>query len=98
MTRTQTVAVLPTEEQVRMTVKEAGKLYNGHFILFTNSEEVRDYGRLEHYAVPRVIALNKKMFYESGLFEKYQDRALYGTPYTCWIYMSEEQMPPVLAI
>ena len=97
MTTTQTVTELPPEEQIRMTVKKAGELYDGHFIFFTNCEEFRDLGKVEEYAVPRVIALNKKMFYESGLSQKYQDRTLYGTHLHGWIFMSEEEMPPVLA-
>ena len=97
MTTTQTVVELPLDEQVRMTVEEAGELYNGHFIFFTNSEEIRDFGSVIHYAVPRAISLNKKLFFDSGLSKKYRDRTLYGTPYTCWLYMSEEQMPPILA-
>jgi len=96
MTTTQTVAILPPDEQIKMTVNKAGELYNGHFIFFTNSEHIRNDGKVEHYAVPRVIALNKKMFYESGLSKNYRDDTLYGVPLHCWVFMSEEQTPPVL--
>jgi hypothetical protein len=98
MTKTQSVVELPKNEQVRMPVSEAGEIYNGHFIFFTNSEEVRDSGKVKRYAIPRAISINKNMFYDSGLFEKYSDRDLYGTRLTCWVYMAEEHMPPILAI
>jgi hypothetical protein len=98
MTQTKTVAELPENEQVRMPVSKAGEIYNGHFIFFTNYEDIRDFEKVETYAVPRVIALNKKMFYDSGLSAKYRDRDKYGMLCTCWVYMAEEQMPPVLAI
>jgi hypothetical protein len=98
MTKTNTVAELPENEQVRMNVTKAGEIYNGHFIFFTNYEEIRDSGKPETYAVPRAISLTKKLFYDSGLSDKYRDRAKYGMQYTCWVYMSEEHMPPVLTV
>ena len=93
----QSLRELSPDEQVRMAVEEAGRLYEGNFIFFTNSEEIRDIGIFEHYAVPRVIALNKKIFFESGLMEKYQNRVLYGIFYTCTAYMAEDQSPPTLS-
>jgi len=97
MLTVQSVRELSPDEQVRMSVEEAGRLYAGNFIFFTNSEEIRDIGIFEHYAVPRVIALNKKVFFDSGLIEKYRNRILYGVPYTCSAYMAEDQRPPILA-
>ena len=97
MTATQSVMELPPEEQVRMTVEKAGEIYKGYFIFFTNSETIRDIGKAEHYAVPRVIALESKDFYESGLSEKFNNRDIYGTPFTCWIFMAEDKIPPILA-
>jgi len=97
MLTVQSVRELSPDEQVRMSVEEAGRLYEGNFIFFTNSEEIRDIGILEHYAVPRVIAPNKKVFYDSGLIEKYRNRALYGVPHICSAYMAEDQRPPILA-
>ena len=97
MAAIKTVKELSSAEQVRMDVEYAGELYKGHFIFFTNSEETRDTDKLEYYGVPRIIALNEKEFCESGLYEKYRNRTLYGIPYFCSAYMADEQIPPVLA-
>ena len=88
---------LPPEKQVKMSIKEAGQLYGGYLIFFTNSEEIRTVDTLEHYAIPRVIALNNRVFCDSGLYEKYRNRSLYGIPYTCTVYMAEEHRPPTLS-
>jgi len=93
----ETVKELASDEQIILNVEKAGELYKGCFILFTNSEEFRDADKLESYGIPRVIALNEKVFCESGIYEKYRDRTLYGIPYFCSAYMTEEQIPPVLA-
>jgi hypothetical protein len=92
----QSVRELALSEQIRMPVDEAGKLYNGYFIFFTNSEEEWEKERWKGYAVPRIIAVNKDEFYKSGLHTKYKNNDEYGVPYYCWAYMSEEQIPPIL--
>ena len=76
---------------------EAGKLYDGHFILFTNSEEKWENDRWENYAIPRLIAVTLTDYYESGLYKKYYNHEQYGIPYGCSAYMAEENIPPLLA-
>ncbi|MCL1882363.1 MAG: hypothetical protein FWF81_01235 [Defluviitaleaceae bacterium] len=51
---------LDFNEQRRMTVSEAGSLYDGHFIFFTNFEEA-ELGSVDDYAVPRVIRERKEI-------------------------------------
>jgi len=79
-----------------MAVEDAGKMYSGYFIFFTNSEDKLEDGRWKEYGIPRVIALNNKIFCESGLSEKYRDRTLYGVPFSCSAFMAEDQIPPIL--
>jgi len=93
----QSVRELLPEEQIRMTLDEAGDLYNGYYIHFTNSEEKWEKDGWVHYVVPRIIALNVDDYYDSGLFKKYQDREKYGVPCDCAAFMTEENMPPILA-
>ena len=83
-------------EQIRMTIKDAGKLYNGYFIFFTNSEEIRGDRVIEEYGVPRVIASSKNAFYHSGLFDKYRNHDKYGVTYACFAFMNEDNLPPLL--
>lgn len=93
----QSVRELSLPEQTKMNVDLAGELYNGYFILFTNSEEEWENERWEKYAVPRVVALNMTDFYDSGIFKKYQDSEKYGITYYCSAYMAEENIPPILS-
>ena len=97
MVATYLVEELPPEEQIRMSVEEAGEKYDGHFIFFTNAEKKIEDGLWEEYGIPRVIALNQKVFYESGLWEKYNDNMIYGAHYTCSAFMAEDQIPPLLS-
>lgn len=92
-----TVRELSPAEQVRMNVEEAGELYNGYFIFFTNAEEKWENEGWEEYGVPRIIAENLTDYYDSGLSKKYRDREKYGIPFHCSAFMSEENIPPVLA-
>ena len=87
---------LNSDEQKRMTVQEAGTLYDGHFIFFTNSEDVT-VGSDDIYAVPRVISLTPSEFSRSGLYEKYKDQNLYGVPFFCSFFISAENAPPILS-
>jgi uncharacterized circularly permuted ATP-grasp superfamily protein len=91
------VRELPPDEQVRMTIDEAGEKYSGHFIFFTNSKRELEDGRWQYYVIPRIIALNSITFLDSGLSKKYKDRKVYGVPFSCTAYMAEDQIPPVLA-
>jgi len=91
------VRELAPAEQVRMHVDEAGKLYDGHFILFTNSEEKWENDRWEKYAIPRIISVTMTDFYDSKIYKKYLDSTQYGITYSCSAYMAEENIPPVLA-
>ena len=88
---------LAPQEQVRMSVDEAGKPYNGYFIFFTNSEDVYENGKNKFHAIPLVISLTQQEFFDSKLFDKYRDRSMYGIPYTCSAYMDEDNFPPVLS-
>ncbi|MCL2253527.1 MAG: hypothetical protein FWC09_03710 [Lachnospiraceae bacterium] len=96
MVTTFSVEELPIDEQVRMSVEEAGKKYSGNFIFLTNTETKFENGRWVAYGIPRVIAPNNQIFNESGLSKKYRNKALYGAPYSCWVYMEEDQIPPIL--
>jgi len=96
MVATQTATELPLDEQIRMTVDEAGEKYDGYFIFFTNTEEILIDGRWEEYAIPRVIALNNNDFCKSELSKKFDNRSLYGIPFSCSFFMAEEQIPPIL--
>jgi hypothetical protein len=87
---------LDTTEQQKMTVNEAGRIYNGHFIFFTDSGGLTNEDD-EIYAVPRVISLTEQDFLQSGLYEKYRDRNKYGVPLFCPFFMAEENIPPVLS-
>jgi len=87
---------LDSNEQKRMTVSEAGSLYDGYFIFFTNFEEAEK-GTAHDYAVPRVISPTMIEFYRSGLSDKYTDRDQYGEPFLCSLFISSENAPPVLA-
>ena len=87
---------LDFHEQKRMTVSEAGSRYDGHFIFFTNFEDVSD-GENNIYAVPRVISLTQGEFDLSGLYEKYRDQTKYGIPCFCPFFMASENVPPVLS-
>jgi len=87
---------LESSEQRRMTVSEAGKLYDGHFIFFTNFEEAET-GSRDDYAVPRVISLTNGEFCKSGLYEKYNDQRQYGETFFCSFFISPENAPPILA-
>ena len=89
------VRELDTTEQRRMTIDEAGEIYKGYFIFFTNSEEPLP-GTREEYAVPRAICANKKEFYDSGIFNKYKNQNVFGVPYFCSVFMSEEEIPGIL--
>ena len=84
------VRELSAEEQIRMSIKEAGKLYDGNFILFTNYEEV---GGTE-YGVPRLLSLNSQELYFSGLTKKYRQANLYGVTLDCSDFLAEDQLPP----
>jgi len=79
-----------------MTVQEAGLLYDGYFIFFTNSEDIA-IGSDNIYAVPRVISLTKGEFLRSGLYDKYRNQSQYGVPIFCPFFMSSENIPPVLS-
>jgi hypothetical protein len=87
---------LESNEQQRMTVAEAGMLYDGYFIFFTNSEGIV-VGSDDVYAVPRVISLTSSEFAQSGLYEKYRNQSIYGTPFFCSFFVSAENAPPILS-
>lgn len=87
---------LNSNEQRRMTVSEAGSLYDGHFIFFTNFEEA-EMGRADDYAIPRVISLTNGEFNRSGLYEKYKNQEKYGVPFFCSFFIASENRPPILA-
>jgi len=84
---------LDANEQQLMTIHEAGRIYDGYYIFFTNSEELDD----DMYAVPRVISLTNLDFARSGLYEKYKDQSKYGVPLFCPFFMAAENVPPVLS-
>jgi len=87
---------LDSHEQKRMTVSEAGSLYDGHFIFFTNFEEA-EMDSIDDYAVPRVISLTNGEFNRSGLYEKYKNQDGYGVPFFCSHFIASENRPPILA-
>jgi len=90
------VKELSSNEQIRMTVQEAGTLYDGYFIFFTNSEDAANDSN-DIYAVPRVISLKPSEFAQSGLYEKYNDEDKYGISFACPFYMASENVPPILS-
>jgi len=90
------VRELGSHEQIRVSIEEAGKLYNGNFILFTNTEETWEADRWKSYGVPRVIAINESELCKSGLHEKYRGE-VYGVVYYCAAFVSADQIPPILA-
>lgn len=87
---------LDINEQQRMTVEEAGRLYDGYFIFFTNSEDVA-VGSDDIYAIPRAISLTSSEFSSSGLYEKYRNPNVYGVPFFCSLFISAENAPPILS-
>jgi len=91
------IRVLSPEEQVRMSVSDAGVLYKGYFILFTNSEKVLVDGIYRSFGIPRVISKTEHEFFTSGLFGGYRDTSLYGITYACSAYVDPECFPPRLA-
>lgn len=87
---------LNASEQLRMTVEEAGRLYDGHFIFFTNSEDaIGDSNDI--YAIPRAISRTSSEFSTSGLYEKYRNPSVYGVPFLCSLFISAENAPPILS-
>ena len=89
---------LGEEEQYRMAVREAGVRYNNYFIFFTNSEAIRTKSSVINFAVPRVIAENQKIFFDSKLIEKYRDRKNYGIWLSCGAFMKKDYLPDLLWI
>ena len=87
---------LEAHEQKRMTVQEAGVLYDGYFIFFTNSEDAA-IDSDDIYGVPRVISFTQGEFLKSGLYEKYRDPNQYGVPFFCPFFMASENIPPILS-
>ena len=90
------VRELEQHEQVRMSVKEAGRMYNGHAIFFTNSEKpaIEDATK---YAIPRVIADDPNDLHD-GILQKYFNSDVYGVTLYCGIFLSEKYNPPLLYI
>ena len=91
------VKVLSESEQKMMNIEEAGELYNGHFIFFTNSEDRYEEDTVNTYGVPRVISDTDDEFYDSELSKQFKDEALYGLRLCCDVYMPRGYFPELLS-
>jgi hypothetical protein len=91
------VKVLSENEQKMMNIEEAGELYHGHFIFFTNRVNKREGNTVENYGVPRIISDTESEFYRSGLFKDFDDEALYGLRFYCTVFMPQEYFPELLS-
>ena len=86
---------LTKDEQVRMSIEEAGKLYNGYAIIFTNIEDTNGDSATD-YGIPRIIGETMAECAGSELLDKYFDTHRYGNIYYCLLYMDSEKIPNVL--
>ena len=91
------VQTLNDTQQVRIPIKDAGMIYAGKFIFFTNTEDAHECEEGVDMGVPRVISTTKREFFSSGYGELYKSSE-YGVPYYCSAYVAEENIPPLLAI
>jgi len=89
------VRELTHAEQVRMPIEEAGKLYNGYAIIFTNIEDTNGDSATD-YGIPRIIGETMAECAGSALLDKYFDTSRYGDMYYCLLYMDSEKIPDVL--
>ena len=63
-----------------MSIDEAGKLYNGYAIIFTNFENANVNSFVE-YGIPRIIGETIAECARSELIKKYFDKDVYGYIY-----------------
>jgi hypothetical protein len=80
-----TAQELPENEQVLMPEEDAGRIYYGCWILCTNAVLKQCSGKLEWWAIPRVIAESKKDLCTSELLKKFDNRDLYF-PYSMFLF------------
>ena len=71
------VRELRMEEQVKMTVEDAGKLFDGSCVFFTNYEKTDGRG----FGIPRVISPDAGELNFSELSKKYKHPKIYGELY-----------------
>jgi hypothetical protein len=86
---------LTGQEQIRMSIEEAGKLYSGHAIIFTNIEDTNGDAATD-YGIPRIIGETMAECAGSELLDKYFDTSRYGDMYYCLLYMDSETIPNIL--
>ena len=86
---------LSDKEQVRMSIEEAGKLYCGYVIIFTNIEDTNGDSATD-YGIPRIIGETMAECAGSELLDKYFDASRYGDIYYCLLYMDSEKIPNIL--
>jgi len=86
---------LNEKEQVRMSIEEAGKLYQGYAIIFTNIEDINGDSATD-FGIPRIIGESMAECAGSELLDKYFDTSQYGDIYYCLLYMDSETIPNIL--
>jgi|GEM_PF-1292439 len=89
------VRELDDYEQIRMSIDEAGALYNGYAIIFTNTEDTNGDCSID-YGIPRIIGESMPACAKSEFIKKYYDANEYGPLYYCLQFISADAIPPVL--
>ena len=86
---------LPQEEQVRMSVEEAGKKYPNCAIIFTDAEDTNSDSATD-YGIPRVVGESMPECARHPSMEKYRNSEVYGLIFYCSDFMNTDNIPSIL--
>jgi len=86
---------LPKEEQIKMTVEEAGKKYPNCAIIFTNADDMTGDPSTD-YGIPRVIGELMPDCARHPSMEIYRNSYEYGEIYYCLLFVNPNTIPSIL--